>query len=143
MIKNCRILAFFLKLLIFLSILLFLSLGCEISKDKNEAKGNNPNFALMAKKKGKAIFLKYCSPCHGEKGDGNGRYVATELSPKPRNFTEKRYMEKLSNKYLFESISKGPAFFGKSNLCPPWENTFNEEEIKNIIYFIRGLSNAK
>ena len=35
---------------------------------------------------GKQLYLKYCSQCHGEKGDGEG-YAAPHLQPRPRNFT--------------------------------------------------------
>ena len=32
---------------------------------------------------GKTLYLKYCSQCHGEKGDGEG-YATPHLLPKPR-----------------------------------------------------------
>jgi mono/diheme cytochrome c family protein len=33
---------------------------------------------------GKPLFVQYCTPCHGERGDGNGT-AAPFLDPKPRN----------------------------------------------------------
>jgi mono/diheme cytochrome c family protein len=33
---------------------------------------------------GKALFVQYCTPCHGERGDGNGT-AAPFVDPKPRN----------------------------------------------------------
>ena len=39
---------------------------------------------------GKALYLKYCSQCHGEKGDGEG-YAASHLRPRPRNFTTGKF----------------------------------------------------
>ena len=35
---------------------------------------------------GKQLYLKFCSQCHGENGDGEG-YAAPHLLPRPRNFT--------------------------------------------------------
>jgi cytochrome c oxidase cbb3-type subunit 2 len=35
---------------------------------------------------GKAVYLRRCVGCHGDKGDGNGP-AATFLDPRPRNFT--------------------------------------------------------
>ena len=39
---------------------------------------------------GKQLYLKYCSQCHGEKGDGEG-YAAVHLRPRPRNFTTGKF----------------------------------------------------
>ena len=39
---------------------------------------------------GKKLYLKYCSQCHGEKGDGEG-YAAPHLRPRPRNFTTGKF----------------------------------------------------
>ena len=39
---------------------------------------------------GKRLYLKYCSQCHGEKGDGEG-YAAPHLRPRPRNFTTGKF----------------------------------------------------
>ena len=33
---------------------------------------------------GKKLYLKNCSQCHGDKGDGEG-YAAVHLRPRPRN----------------------------------------------------------
>jgi Cytochrome C oxidase, cbb3-type, subunit III len=39
---------------------------------------------------GKQLYLKNCSQCHGEKGDGEG-YAAPHLRPRPRNFTSGKF----------------------------------------------------
>src|SRR5206468_1160678 len=39
---------------------------------------------------GKKLYLKNCSQCHGEKGDGEG-YAAPHLRPRPRNFTTGKF----------------------------------------------------
>lgn len=39
---------------------------------------------------GKEVYKKYCAPCHGEEGKGDGP-VAKSLLPKPRNFTTGAY----------------------------------------------------
>jgi cytochrome c oxidase cbb3-type subunit 2 len=49
-----------------------------------EAKDKRPVSELDAKQ-GKAIFLRECSGCHGERGDGDGP-ASKFLDPRPRNF---------------------------------------------------------
>ena len=39
---------------------------------------------------GKNLYAKYCSQCHGEKGDGEG-YATPHLYPRPRNFTTGKF----------------------------------------------------
>lgn len=55
------------------------------------AQGAVPNLGTEAQiAEGKALYNKYCSQCHGEKGDGQG--IATPyLNPQPRDFTEGKY----------------------------------------------------
>ncbi len=47
---------------------------------------------------GRAVSLRFCAPCHGEPGNGRGP-VATELDPRPRDFT--------SGIYKFRSTASG------------------------------------
>ena len=39
---------------------------------------------------GKVLYLKYCSQCHGEKGDGEGS-ATPHLQPRPRDFTTGKF----------------------------------------------------
>lgn len=89
---------------------------------------------------GRIIYLEHCAPCHGKTGKGDGNYYASGLEPKPRNFTDTKYMRPLKDEYLFEIISKGGAALGKSPFCPPWGATLKEEEkVWNIITFLKTL----
>ncbi len=89
---------------------------------------------------GRIVYNEHCTPCHGDKGDGKGNYYASDLEPKPRNFTDSEFMDQVRDEYLIEVIKKGTAAFGKSPYCPPWEYTLKDEEkIKNIIAFLRTL----
>ncbi len=91
-------------------------------------------------REGERLFLHYCSPCHGENGDGFGKYFGYGLEPQPPDFTTKEFIENRNDETLFLSISDGSAALGKSNLCPPWGNTFHQEEIEFLIDYIKILN---
>jgi mono/diheme cytochrome c family protein len=88
--------------------------------------------------KGKGTYDTYCTSCHGATGKGDGA-AAAALNPKPRDLTDKAYIGKLDDKYLFEIISKGGAAIGKSALMPPWGGSLTEADIRNIVAYIRSL----
>lgn len=91
----------------------------------------------------KATFLYFCSPCHGKHGNGKGIYFTIDLKPTPRDLTDVEYMAALTDDYLLNFISKGSAAMEKSDLCPPWGGSFDEDKIKGIIGYIRSLSVAE
>jgi mono/diheme cytochrome c family protein len=88
--------------------------------------------------KGKDIFATNCSACHGAGGKGDG-VAAAALNPKPRDLTDKAYMATLKDKYLREIIAKGGAAVGKSPIMPAFGANLKEEEIGEVVAFIRGL----
>ncbi|MFQ5687130.1 MAG: c-type cytochrome [Candidatus Scalindua sp.] len=90
---------------------------------------------------GKIAYNEHCAPCHGNTGKGDGKYYASSLEPKPRNFTDTAFMNQVHDEYLIEVIKKGTAAFGKSPYCPPWGDTLKEDEkVRNIISFLRTLA---
>ena len=105
---------------------------------------NHSNFPYhksdFSMREGRRLFIHYCSPCHGENGDGYGQYLAYGLEPQPADFTAIDFLQNRNDETLFLSISDGSAALGKSNLCPPWGNTFHQEEIEFLIYYIKILN---
>ncbi|MBI3597911.1 MAG: c-type cytochrome [Nitrospirae bacterium] len=89
---------------------------------------------------GKKTFMKYCSPCHGEGGAGNG-YNANNLDPHARDLTDKAepYMAKLSNKEIYEVIEKGGAGVDLAPTMPTFGKVFSEQEIWSLVSYIRTL----
>lgn len=88
---------------------------------------------------GRELFKSNCSPCHGEsgKGDGAGGQV---LPVKPANLTERIAANGYSDQYLFEVISKGGAFVGKSNYMPAWSGALSDKQIRELVSFLRTLN---
>ena len=84
---------------------------------------------------GKALFLKYCSGCHGTDGRGG----AHTLMPHVGALTRKGYIENVPDDFLLLVISKGGAAVGKNGYMPAWESTLNKQDIQDIISHIRSL----
>ncbi|MEE8415275.1 MAG: c-type cytochrome [Desulfobacterales bacterium] len=88
--------------------------------------------------RGYASYQYYCAVCHGKGGGGNGSN-AKNLSIPPRKHNDAPYMANLSDAYLSRIIKEGGASQGLSPLMPPWGGALNDEEISNLIAFLRIL----
>lgn len=93
---------------------------------------------------GKKLFNRFCTPCHGEGGEGDG-YNAKNLDPHARDLTDSKeeYMAKLSNEEIYEVIEKGGRGVDISPLMPSWGNIFSEEEIWSLVAYTRTLHTYK
>jgi mono/diheme cytochrome c family protein len=89
--------------------------------------------------KGKVIYQTYCVACHGPQGKGDGP-AAASLTKKPANHSDGNYMNKIPNEELFKAIKEGGASVGKSNLMPAWGATLKDEQIKDVLAFVRSLA---
>ncbi len=87
---------------------------------------------------GKAKFDQICATCHGATGKGDGA-AAAALNPKPRNFQDVAYMSKRTDDQLRKVIQEGGAANGMSAVMPSWKAVLNEQDITNIIGYIRQL----
>lgn len=88
---------------------------------------------------GKALYISYCSVCHGEKGKGDGM-GAKGLPAKPADHTNGATMNQLSDKYLVDIISKGGSAVGKSAFMPAWGNSLNEKQVRDVVAYIRSIA---
>src|SRR5918996_300744 len=88
---------------------------------------------------GKKLYGQFCASCHGQSGKGDGP-AAAALNPKPRDHTDKAYMSTLSDDDLLKVIKNGGASVGKSPLMPPWGASLNDDQIKDVIAYVRTLS---
>ncbi len=90
---------------------------------------------------GKKLYLKYCSQCHGEKGDGEG-YAALHLSPRPRDFTSGKFKIRTTpngalptHQDLVGIIRRGMPYTS----MPAWPN-FSDDEVSDLAYFLTTFS---
>jgi mono/diheme cytochrome c family protein len=87
---------------------------------------------------GKKLYGQFCASCHGQSGKGDGA-AAAALNPKPRDHTDKDYMSKMSDADMLKVIKNGGASIGRSPLMPPWGASLKDDQIQDIIAYIRTL----
>lgn len=85
------------------------------------------------------LYQQNCATCHGVSGAGDGP-VGVALNPKPARHDDGAYMNALSNEQLFQVIQQGGAAVGKSALMAPWGASFSNEQIWDLVAFVRTLA---
>jgi cytochrome c len=90
---------------------------------------------------GKALYLKFCSQCHGEAGDGEG-YATPHLFPRPRNFTTGKFKVRSTptgalptHQDLVNIIRRGMPYTSM-----PAFPTFSDREVSDLAYFLTTFS---
>lgn len=89
--------------------------------------------------RGNDHYQLYCASCHGAGGAGDGP-VAAGLDPKPAKHDDGSYMNPLTDEYLAKVIKEGGVAVDKSPLMAPWGGTLNDEQVADVIAFIRSLA---
>lgn len=74
-----------------------------------------------------------CFNCHGDKGVGDGK-LGKAFTPKPRNFTCKKTMKKVSAGQMYWIIKNGSE---KTGMVP--HAKFSDEDIWGVVKYIRGV----
>jgi mono/diheme cytochrome c family protein len=90
---------------------------------------------------GKRMYQAYCSGCHGLSGKGDGLAPKT-LPVKPADHARIE-MNKYTDQYRVEIISRGGASVGRSSQMSAWGAVLKEAQIKEIVAYVRALSNGK
>jgi cytochrome c oxidase cbb3-type subunit III len=93
---------------------------------------------LLAAEKTAILFQELCSVCHGVGGKGDGP-SAQGLEPKPADFTNCQVMAKDSDEVLLKIIKGGGQSVGRSTVMPAWGDSLSEQQIGELVKFIRGL----
>lgn len=86
--------------------------------------------------RGKGLYLRYCAGCHGPDGRGG----AHTFMPHIGNLARKEYVELLPDDHLRQVILDGGASVGLSSYMPAWRTTLSDQDVSDIIAFIRRLT---
>lgn len=89
--------------------------------------------------RGATQYAMLCASCHGARGAGDGP-AGQGLDPRPRRHDDGAYMNALSNEHLFKVIKEGGASVGKSPLMAPWGGALSDDQIRDVIAFVRTLA---
>ena len=84
--------------------------------------------------RGSIVFRTYCVLCHGSDGRGDGR-AAKLYTPRPANLT----VSPFGDAYKEMIIRGGGASVGRSSFMPPWGGELSEEQIHDLVTFLREL----
>lgn len=105
----------------------------------NPVSGRTERVLTYEERQGKYLYTKYCVVCHAEEGKGDG-FNAFNLDPKPRDFTDSRYMNTLTDERIIQTITGGGRSVNRSALMPSWGGRMNLQEIKYLVAYIRLFS---
>lgn len=92
---------------------------------------------------GRALYVYWCSQCHGLEGKGDGVNSTPDMLINPRDHTDASYMSERTDMQLEDVIKGGGASVSKSAIMPPWGATLNSDEIKALVAYIRKLCNCQ
>ncbi len=89
------------------------------------------------------VFKFYCAQCHGISGKGDGPNVTKDFPVSPRNFTNAKEMNKLTDADIKNVILDGGPAASKSPMMPPWSKTLTEAEADALVQYLRKLCACK
>lgn len=82
---------------------------------------------------GGAIYLRVCSSCHGEKGDGNS-LAQSALAKRPRNFTAPESRLRLNREYMIAIVRDGRPHTPMTGRA----SRLSQDEIEAVVDFVRA-----
>jgi cytochrome c oxidase cbb3-type subunit III len=131
-----------------ISAMVVMALHNEVNAGSQEKPSSSQEFVLPQKhttslskkeKKGQALYVYYCSLCHGESGNADG-FNAPNMRTHPAKHSDATLMATLSDSQIQQIIQKGGPVLGRSPEMPPWGNVLTNQEIADLTAFIRTLS---
>jgi mono/diheme cytochrome c family protein len=85
---------------------------------------------------GQRTYLQYCSPCHGQKGRGDGP-AAVAFHPPPADYTNPDGIPKMTDEQVMEVITKG------RGAMPAWGAILTREQLVPLVAYLRELSRGE
>ncbi|OGV98719.1 MAG: hypothetical protein A2W53_03275 [Nitrospinae bacterium RIFCSPHIGHO2_02_39_11] len=94
-------------------------------------------------------YYGYCTPCHGQAGKGDGPLMdEIEKGMRPRDHSSAEYFSQKTDEEIFNVIKYGGAkgisrlTMKESEAMPPFEGQLSDDEMMDLVKFIRVLCNC-
>jgi mono/diheme cytochrome c family protein len=96
-----------------------------VTQGQTESKAESGDVA-----RGKTLFVRHCTGCHGPEGGGDGYKFLR--GPDPANLRSPSIRKK-TDADLFQTIHEGRPSM------PPWNTRLSQEESRDILAYVRTL----
>lgn len=87
---------------------------------------------------GRVLYEIYCTQCHGMNGNGGGINVR-DMSIQPRDHTNPGEMGARTDADLAKAIRHGGKAIDKSVLMPAWDANLGDEQVADLVAYLRQL----
>lgn len=92
--------------------------------------------AATALASGEADYAKNCVTCHGAAGKGDGP-VGKMMKPAPKDFATA--LKGQGDDAIAKVIKEGGKAVGKATTMPAYGSKLNDDQIKELVAYIKGL----
>ncbi|MGI9308051.1 MAG: c-type cytochrome [Gammaproteobacteria bacterium] len=89
---------------------------------------------------GDPLHKEHCVACHGLTGAAD--VVVMHMDETPPDQSDPEYMKNLPDAYLYLAICRGGEGIGKSYIMSPWGDFFSDQQIRDLVAFIRTFSDT-
>ena len=103
----------------------------EAAKVKNPVAATPESIAT-----GKQVYTRYCATCHGINGQGGS---GSDISPPAPNLTDDEWKRGSTDGEIFAVIKNGVPDL----TMEPWGNRIKDDDIWNVVNFVRSLAKKK
>jgi mono/diheme cytochrome c family protein len=82
------------------------------------------------------LYYGFCTSCHG--ADGRGAWQAMLFLIRPGDLTDRRRLDRYSDRYLFDLIKHGGAPIGRPGM-PAFGSLLSDSDIEDLVRYVREL----
>ncbi len=98
--------------------------------------------AAYLEKTAASNYARYCASCHGSDGNGDG-FNASHLPVSPTRHADSEYMQQRPDDTLWDGVYAGGYILNKSHTMPAWGGSLSNQEITNLVKYMRTLCDCE